>query len=521
MYNVILADDEIWIRRGLIKKIDWQSMDLQLVYEAEDGEDALKKIKGKKPDILICDVRMPVINGLQLSKEARQLLPNLQILIISGYEDFNYAREAINFGALGYLLKPVDKEELRKYLEKAVSNIAERTKTKNINHNISDVSEKLLTDIVLHNSEYCINKANNWFQEQSGQKNEYMSAIVRIDENKQNNSEIKNKLDTKHSPGNKESKNIHFFLKDNSRIGILFLVRTDLHTSINIAVNRLFLNLKSTGIHEFKIGVGTVFSDFRFLKDSIAKAAKALEESEFESKKKIIYYKDEQRLYRDNYFPYKYLRDYLSAVETERRDRLPAILKDIEAFIKNNNRYSIKAIRRIFFTIVTEIMNLIMENISFDNEIIEEGYIFCDSINSYSKLEELKNFLLAFSQNAVSRLTQSRLGNTNSVILKAKDYIDNHYNQKLTLNKMAGISNMNPAYFCIKYKEIIGENYNEYLTKLRVEKAKQLLRDNNISISKIAVLVGYDDGRYFSKIFKKYAGTQPSNYKKQFQNENN
>ena len=112
MYSILLADDEEEVRKGIIRKIDWENLGFQVVGDAENGEEALEKIEQLKPDVVMTDIRMPYMDGLTLSKRIRQKYPSTKILIFSGYDDFEYAQQAIKLNVTEYILKPVNVEEL-------------------------------------------------------------------------------------------------------------------------------------------------------------------------------------------------------------------------------------------------------------------------------------------------------------------------------------------------------------------------------------------------------------------------
>ncbi|MDQ6417852.1 response regulator [Paenibacillus sp. LHD-117] len=118
MYTVIIVDDEKFVRKGLIKMLDWESSGFQVIDEAEDGEDALILLREKKPDLVLTDIRMPVLDGLELIHAAFEEKMETEFIIISGYNDFRYARQAMRYGVLDYVLKPVDQAEIKQALEK-------------------------------------------------------------------------------------------------------------------------------------------------------------------------------------------------------------------------------------------------------------------------------------------------------------------------------------------------------------------------------------------------------------------
>ena len=118
MYTVIVAEDEERIRRGIVKNVKWESAGFRVIGEAENGADALEMVEQLEPDLLITDIRMPFINGIELARQIREVRPAVQIMFLSGYDDFSYAQEAIQYNIISYLLKPISAEELEKELNK-------------------------------------------------------------------------------------------------------------------------------------------------------------------------------------------------------------------------------------------------------------------------------------------------------------------------------------------------------------------------------------------------------------------
>ena len=123
MYKLLIADDEQWIRQGLCEVIDWKAYSISQVWEAEDGGNALDIVRKILPDIIITDIRMPDISGLEFSNIVKQEYPQIKIILISGYQDFNYAKEAITLGVYNYILKPLNENEIIKTIQKCISDL--------------------------------------------------------------------------------------------------------------------------------------------------------------------------------------------------------------------------------------------------------------------------------------------------------------------------------------------------------------------------------------------------------------
>ena len=134
LYSIILVDDEEEVRKSIIKQIDWESAGFKVVGDAENGEDALEKIEVLEPDVVLTDIRMPYMDGLTLAERVRQKYPSMKIVIFSGYDDFEYAKQAIKLNVTEYILKPVNVEELTAILQKIKANLDQEIEQKrNVN----------------------------------------------------------------------------------------------------------------------------------------------------------------------------------------------------------------------------------------------------------------------------------------------------------------------------------------------------------------------------------------------------
>lgn len=155
MYKVLIAEDEAWIRKSLKKMIQWDKLGLTLSDEACDGQEAYDMALVCRPHLLITDVRMPGINGLDLAEKLSSTISDLKIIFISGFDEFRYVKRAIDINAMGYVLKPIKEEELNTVLQKAILEINENTEIKELKENVSYVTQKLISDVVdLSSDEY-------------------------------------------------------------------------------------------------------------------------------------------------------------------------------------------------------------------------------------------------------------------------------------------------------------------------------------------------------------------------------
>ena len=372
MYKVFLAEDEIVVREGIRKSILWDKTSFTLAGEAPDGEIALSMIQDIKPDILITDIRMPFMDGLALSRIVKKALPWIKIIILSGHDEFEYAREAISIGVEEYLLKPVSSQEMLGTLEKVAKRIDEE-------------KEELLNI--------------------AGLKAKVRSATDKAQPDENN----------------------------------IF----DPAAFLNIDVDMLFTKLK------------------------------------YAAKKDIN-----------------------------------SIVQEYISMLGNNWSETPILVYFLFGEIIVSVSKIIEALGGDTKEIIPF------SLNR----ENIQKLIISpaeFSEKAaliLSAMIEFRESNTKgryqSVIVKAREYIDNNFaNSDISLFSTAAYVGISPNHLSTVFVQETGENYVEYLTRVRIEKAKQLLKSTAMKSADIAPEVGFNDPHYFSHLFKKTTGLSPKEYR--------
>ena len=543
MLKTFLVEDEVVIREMIKKMIPWEQYGFELAGEAADGEMALPLILKSKPDLLITDIKMPFMDGLTLCRLVKKELPDIRIVILSGYDDFNYAKQAISIGVEDYLLKPITKNAFIERLEE-IHNRYEHEKTQR------EYYEKFRLEM----QEYEKNASRDFFE-----------TLVRADSDL---AELYRRADKLNLDIVAEAYNILIFTPDTSEGNYnSYEECSDWEAEVQDKINTYFLNHPVAILFRHQVFSYAIL--VKGQKDTIEKnteeCVKAIQDIMNQTERRTDWFiavgKSADRLsmlghsyrtaVRANSFRYLYdghILDYQSLEaqkenpsDSRREDSVqlrnvninalnPAILQkflssglaeEVDDFIRDyfnaigqepmgslvfrnyvvlNVRFSVLSFLKKLGCDDSEISGQEMENIMDETgKTIEAAVAYCGKI--------LKKAIALRDENA---------GNQNRSVLKlAVDFIDHNYmDEEISLNKAAHVANVSANHFSALFSQNMGQTFTEYLTDLRMSKAKELLRCTAMRSSEIAGEVGYKDAHYFSYLFKKTQGMTPSEYRK-------
>ena len=543
MLKIFLAEDEVIVRETIKRMIPWEELGFELVGEAADGEMALPLLIRQKPDLLITDIKMPFMDGLTLAKLAKKELPELKIVILSGYDDFNYAKQAISIGVEEYLLKPITKNALIERLSEIRSRY-EHEKTqkeyyekfqremqvyeKNSNRDFFEAlvcgsmdmmevykkAEKLGLDIVAEAYNILIFTMNSE-EDFSGQKEGY-------------------------SEWEAESlEMLEDFFSDNTS-AMLFrcnifsycvLIKgqketIDENTKSCIDEIKKILDRKEQKRQWF-VAVGESVERLSQLQKSYHSASRAFSQRYLYGEN-ILYYDEMELMEHRSGQADTNDNAYLKNVDVNALN--PAIL---QKFLSNGLQEETENfVKDYFYAIGQEPMeslvfrNYVILNVRFSVLSFLKS-LGCDT--EEMEPENTEEILAESGKNIESAITYAKKmisqaitirdqnsGNKNRSILKtAVDFIDEHYmDEDISLNTAANVANVSSNHFSALFSQNMGQTFIEYLTTLRMNKAKELLRCTGMRSSEIAGEVGYKDAHYFSYLFKKTQGMTPSEYRK-------
>ena len=543
MLKIFLAEDEVIVRETIKRMIPWEELGFELVGEAADGEMALPLLIRQKPDLLITDIKMPFMDGLTLAKLAKKELPELKIVILSGYDDFNYAKQAISIGVEEYLLKPITKNALIERLSEIRSRY-EHEKTqkeyyekfqremqayeKNSSRDFFEAlvcgsmdmmevykkAEKLGLDIVAEAYNILIFTMNSE-EDFSGQKEGYSEWEA----------ESLEMLEDFFS----DNTSAMLFRCNIFSYGVLIKGQKetiDENTRSCIDEIKKILDRKEQKRQWF-VAVGESVERLSKLQKSYHSASRAFSQRYLYGEN-ILYYDEMELMEHRSGQADTNDNAYLKNVDVNALN--PAIL---QKFLSNGLQEETENfVKDYFYAIGQEPMeslvfrNYVILNVRFSVLSFLKS-LGCDT--EEMEPENTEEILAESGKNIESAITYAKKmisqaitirdqnsGNKNRSILKtAVDFIDEHYmDEDISLNTAANVANVSSNHFSALFSQNMGQTFIEYLTTLRMNKAKELLRCTGMRSSEIAGEVGYKDAHYFSYLFKKTQGMTPSEYRK-------
>ncbi len=533
MVKMLIADDEAWIRERLRDTIDWNGMGVQVVGEACDGEEALAMCKSLCPDIIITDIRMPCIDGLEFIQRLRDSHDPVKVVIISGYSDFDYAQKAIKLGAYDYILKPVEDDDLLSVVKRCLEEIKEE-ESKNIL--IKRANEQMKESMPLLEEKFFLNLVNGFFRSEEDIHKELdffgkryrglISAcfIVQLDEveviqmSKEWNIHLLQFVARNIAEGfiQKLGNGESFFSQNGEVICLLFSkneekVLTRQIMSISNGIRKMF---KSVTGHSTTIGIGRPCGSVMEIPDSYREAKEALQYKAYLGKDRIYDIGSIQIQHKPNYYKLYDMEILLNHVKMGNERNAVSVLNEmIQGIFKDKKDVSPIDLKFIFIDILNSVFKAVLETNSTIDDFSGFSLKFFEQLNKLQTIEEIHPWLTDTIVRIIDLLEKNKNSKRRKIIDKAVEYIDNHYKEPLTLNIVADRLFLNSSYFCKIFKDETGESFTKYLINLRIQKAKELMADPTVKIYEVAEMVGYDDVQYFSKIFKGIQGITPMQYR--------
>ncbi len=536
MIKVFLVEDEFNVREKMKRNINWQENDLVLVGEAGDGEMAYPMIQSTKPDIVITDIRMPFMDGLELSRLIKENLPDIKVIILSGYDEFEYAKQAINIGIIDYLLKPISSQQILESIKRVTAIIEKEREQKEAydsyklkvnetektqrNKFFNDlVTSKLqVSDIIRYSKEMNINiSASNYNMlllkldiQSEGEKYYYKK-------NLEIGAQIE-KVFMEHSFSlvfNRESEGWAILIKGEEE---------DLSDLVKRCIQLIDEILKKEEIGYY-IGIGAETNRLSHIAYCFDTANKALAYSYVLKDPKVVYYKkidekDSIIQFEDN--------TSIKDIDISTFDK-----KRIETFLKNGLKVEIDEFVTEYINSIGDgiksfmfrqysMMNIYISIISFIKELgYSEEYILenygdikrvIKVVGTKEGMEEALREMLNYSLKLRDTVSEDKYA---TLINDAKEYIEENYNNEIiSLNSVAEYVNISPSHFSTIFSQETGQTFVSYLTEIRMKKAKELLRCSNMKTLEVGYAVGYKDPHYFSYIFKKTQNLTPKEYKR-------
>ena len=534
--KVFLVEDEMVIRRGIKNSIDWEKEGYIFCGEASDGELAYPMIIKEKPDILITDIRMPFMDGLELCKLVKKELPNIKILILSGYDEFDYAKEAIRLGVTEYLLKPISSGKLLEALNGVSESIRREKEDKDLvrkymeemRENTEHEKQKFFEQMIAGNLSMADALETGKKYEMNLSAGMYNLLLFRFTLGEENRKSGELLGEAEYAIEKLTERLEYVFEFQRGVEGWAFLLMADNEEQMSERVKELSKDLeeimKNYSTIAYFGGIGQPVARLRELEESFREAERALA-ARFTMELNRIISVEDIRMAQNV--------DTLDDIEITSFGEIEKTRTMLEKFLNNGAEDEIDEFVDVY---INELPEENLKSVLMRQYIIMDAYIvmmsFCEKIEGIegemqAQSEELKNSMktsqtLEEIKNYIRMLLKKIIGvrdtisgrRYSDIIEIAKDQIRKTYmSDEISLNTIAAEVGMSPSYFSSIFNKEMGKTFVEYLTEIRMDRAKELLMCSSMKTSEIGYEVGYKDPHYFSYIFKKTQNCTPKEFR--------
>ncbi|MGP4041458.1 response regulator transcription factor [Gracilibacillus sp. D59] len=505
MHKVYLVDDDVFVRKGIKTLIDWESYGFTVCGEADNGEDALTEIRKLEPDLVLTDIRMPVLDGLDLIKHLKETLSHSPyFIVISGYNDFKYAQRALRYGVKDFILKPVDQDEIHQTLHKISRAIEAENETKQMEDKMEAISE-LKTLLLCDKECHLSNEREHPFFEGA----EYRFIKVEINGLNMDYQQCFEKLESVLLTFNAQN---HFMCFEDNINCFGLIINDKFLTTNHLNIDEFLGNWYDQVAINMHIYCGTTVQKIEELPASYKTAKKCVQ------------------------FKYLFDEPIITASMIEEKDVFfidldQAYYDEMMEFIEENNQEKfetqlnkmIQACKEMNFakdawrTMVNRLNHKILKSIKDSEGNEQEITNLKDMLewDQYSlSLDQLEVLWVDFIKDAANILAKLNQNSIKGTIYQIKKYIHSHYDQSITLKSIANKFYMNPVYMGQLFKKTYGVYFKDYILTVRMDEAKKLLRTTDLKVYEVAEKVGFNNPDYFVTQFEKIGGTTPSQYRK-------
>lgn len=520
MYTYILIDDEAITRQGTLKKLEPIRESVSCVAEAENGETALALIKEYNPDIIITDMQMPVMNGSELLPYLNEHYPEKQIIVISGFKDFDYIKHAITANAVDYILKPFSGEDIQNAVLHAIKKI--ESKEAIINQIVSSAEEKEAAQY-----EYDLQMLKNLILG-------YHKKAPTITSKKLNyiNNTHNLILTVLHSTKPLDQKSILHCLAGNSfqdmtlylshlnnenlGIIILFIPEKSPITSKRLCLQLVedvtpILEQKSNNIATF--GISLQHTDLLELHDAYQEASHALNCQRISLTISSHYFYE--KVMTPLFLEWRKTDEFLFRLEAGMTKEVDQLVDDLFHFYESNRECTLNDVKYHCYQLTEQVrsmMNYYLDQSGTGSETSSMQTI----VNHIFELHKIKEYYRQFFLNIAELLKAKSIYAVDDVIERIQIYLNHNYQKDLSVEFVSSLFYMNRSYCSHLFKLKTSQKFVDYLNEIRINKSKELLLHTDKKMYNIAKAVGYENAKYFFRIFKKMTGITPEQYRAQF-----
>lgn len=510
MYKVLIIDDEYWVGKWLNEVLGKSCPEVQTVGVCQDGEEALRFLKDNQVDILITDINMPVVSGLDIIRRAGgggRLLP--KTIIISGYDEFEYARQAIELDVVAYLLKPLERGSLFEAVGKAVNCLdRERNEEMQAAKGYCAAAENLLLEYFQHPGEGLKQSLLDVFCQGGLEASCYLIGLIQsssLEASVMHKGELREKLEAASGAafgGDRQGRRrVFLFRRDACTWGFMLTgIRQAAGFYMEEAVLLNVLKGYSWGISHPHQGSGELLCAAEEAKHDIIRKLEAGGNGDGPGNLLV-----------------NQGSGFLAAIEARDKKRVEHCADEVEReFLKGP--YNLTSCLNFYFILTGDVIRLLADSYQKHKELsiarlIDEGYEFSARIREFYSIRPICCKFEEYCFRVIDCLKDAGPMSVKDIVQKVQRMIRDRYASDLNLGSIADEYSINPSYFSKKFKDETGVNFVEYLSCVRIGQAQSLLANTDWPVSKISNEVGFNDPKYFSKVFLAITGEKPSEYR--------
>lgn len=542
MYKLILVDDEEEVRKGMLRKVDWAGHGFEIAGEAENGHEALAIAEKTPPDVVVTDIKMPFMDGIELSETLSKKYPTVKIIILTGFDEFEYARKAINLNVVEYILKPIASKEFTELLDKVKKRldeeIAEKENVealrKHYEKSLPILREKFLSSLITSRvtDDEFLEKNSSYAAGINGDV--FIVSVVSNDAICGEGSKSEGLSEALFHPL-KDKKLLKFAMLNITgevvakfRLGLAFLHDDTVVVILSFrneerdeAIGRVLAVFEEVRqcIEKYlrftvTIGVGTFCSSPADFSRSYQNAVNALEYRLILGSNRIICIQDVEPKCREKVeFDELKERLVMSAVRVgnaaEMEETIHALFREIIEL-----KVSFKDYQIYLLEMLTAILKVARDLCVDMDCLFGHNHNLFMEMYGFTNIHEVRTWITGICMKIMNSISKDRQDTCKLIVKKAKKYIQEHYHKSDTsIDKICKTLYISPTYFSTVFKKETKLTFVSYLTQIRMEAAKELLRTTGLRASEIAGRVGYSDPNYFSICFKKFHSISPTAYR--------
>ena len=500
MMNILIADDEKIEREGIRYLLSLEKGERR-IFEAANGKQAMQILRTENIDMILTDIKMPVMDGLELARRAKELFPEIRIVIFSGYNDFTFAQEAIRYGVTDYILKPVDPDNFHEIIEKAEKNMRERQAEENREIRRQNFLQQYFLQNYLYSGKKEILEKAGEFVDLDKWNGWHCAILIETDTAFFDTAE-------ENFPGElqKELRRVFFYLNLNERQSLLLF--QDVYCDYLLVANHLYTFLKRNYMVRIYLSVSRKFDGCECLPEILGQLEQQMEEKFYHPEKHIFSCEEEELKMVAGEVQDSQLMQMISEdISRKDTEQLWKHFECLKEKYSSDTQFSAMYIKFVFSNVIQE---LFQENQFADEHRLEQEIdrlYSCGNIMDILKVTE--DNIREYEKFLERSMSESR-----NEVAAVKNYIYQHYGEDLNLEMLAEKVYLSSGYLSFIFKKETGMNLNRFIKVFRMEKAGEFLHDTNMKVAQISEKVGFANVSYFCRSFREYYGCSPESYRK-------